>query len=199
MKVLLKDATKDYFERPQLAEHTLKKLQSLSGDGSVEREGRKNHIRRIVGASIALMVVSLLFFLPHDKVSIQQKIAQEVAKKHLKMEPLDISASTVSELRRQFVGLEFVVTQSQWLSRHAHMLTGARLSSIQGVAAAQLRFKTEQGEMMTLYETGYDSQRFGVLPEIETGAVPVTVTVNGVRVNIWQENGLLMASALNLP
>jgi hypothetical protein len=197
MKQLLKKATKDYFERPQLNEDKLAEFEQLLA--TVPSSNQRRRWRPIsVCAVVLLLALGFILILPSSDVGIQQQIANEVAKNHIKMKPLEVTASTVRELRPFFRELDFVVTPSNYFSARHHTLLGARYCTIQGNTAAQLRFRNSQGEKVTLYEVDYDPGRYGRLPSIEKGESPVTLILKGVQVNIWREKGLLMASVTEL-
>ncbi|MGS0682206.1 hypothetical protein ACVBIL_13700 [Shewanella sp. 125m-7] len=125
--------------------------------------------------------------------SISWKIADEVAKNHIKMKPLEVETGQLPELRGYFTELDFIIVNSSRFAA-SHQMLGGRYCSILGEAAAQLRF-TNKGQAFTLYEVLYDPLRHGDIPRLEAGEQPIEVLVRGVAVSIWLEKGLLMATA----
>ncbi|MCL1147783.1 hypothetical protein AB4298_07230 [Shewanella sp. 10N.261.52.F9] len=124
------------------------------------------------------------------------KIAEEVAKNHIKMKPLEVQTQRLSDLRDYFIQLDFKLVSSRLITNNSQML-GGRYCSIQGLTAAQIRF-VEQDKAITLYEVQYDQSLYGKLPMIEAGDKPIEHIVRGVLVSIWVEKGLLMASARSI-
>jgi hypothetical protein len=47
--------------------------------------------------------------------------------------------------------------------------------------------------MLTLYQVGFDAEKFGDIPTKESGEEPTTYNLKGFHVTLWAENGLLMA------
>ncbi|MCL1140516.1 hypothetical protein [Shewanella pneumatophori] len=122
-----------------------------------------------------------------------RKIAEEVATNHIKMKPLEIQAAQLSSLRNYFTELDFTLVNSRQINSTSQML-GGRYCSIQGLTAAQIRFN-DNNRLVTLYEVQYDSARYGKLPNIDNGDLPIQLVVRGVDIAIWVERGLLMATA----
>lgn len=87
---------------------------------------------------------------------------------------------------------------SDLFAKQNYTMLGGRYCSIQGVTAAQIRYQTELGQKITLYEVAYDPKIYGDMPKIEQGEAPLSLDVKGVSVLLWVEKGLLMAEARNL-
>ncbi|QFU24955.1 hypothetical protein FM038_024415 [Shewanella eurypsychrophilus] len=126
------------------------------------------------------------------------KIADEVAMNHIKMKPLELKTSSMAPLRDYFTELDFSVVGSRLLSKQNNTMLGGRYCSIQGVAAAQIRYETATGQKVTLYEVGYDAQHYGDIPRIDQGELPLSIDVKGINVSLWVEKGLLMAAVQNI-
>ncbi|ABZ78735.1 hypothetical protein Shal_4195 [Shewanella halifaxensis HAW-EB4] len=121
------------------------------------------------------------------------RIADEVAKNHIKMKPLEVQTAQLSQLRAYFTELDFTLVSSSRID-DANEMVGGRYCSIQGLTAAQIRFVDRQ-QSVTLYQVQYDKRLYGEIPTIESGEPPIELVVRGVAVAIWVEKGLLMASA----
>ncbi|MGS0695170.1 hypothetical protein [Shewanella sp. 0m-4] len=173
------------------------------------RDGRsRNRFKLMLGmvASLLLLVLGVQLY-PHmswqDNTarpnsfavtnSMSWKIADEVAKNHIKMKPLEVQTKQLSTLRQYFTELDFAIVNSSRIGANGQML-GGRYCSVQGLTAAQIRF-SDQGQAITLYEVQYDRALYGELPNIEAGDLPIELVARGVAVSIWVEKGLLMASA----
>ncbi len=167
--------------------------------------------RRAVAASVALFaVIGGTFMIQQyqkplrhvsqlsEQAGVVEAISQEVAKNHIKMKPLEVRSSKLSEVQRYFTMLDFSPIESTLrFADQAHALLGARYCSIRGVTAAQLRYQAGSG-LSTLYEVPYDAALFGDLPNIDRGDEPIQSYSKGVSVKIWVEKGLLLVSAQNV-
>ena len=123
------------------------------------------------------------------------KIAAEVAKNHIKMKPLEVQTSELSQLRDYFTELDFTPVSSSRIGEKKLMI-GGRYCSIQGLTAAQIRFVDKQP--LTLYQVQYDKALYGELPSVDVGQQPIELVERGVAVSIWIEKGLLMATARSI-
>lgn len=148
-------------------------------------------------ASLVLVFMLSINFLP-GRADLSNKIADEVAMNHIKMKPLELKTSSMAPLRDYFTELDFSVVGSRLLSKQNNIMLGGRYCSIQGVAAAQIRYETVTGQKVTLYEVGYDVQRYGDIPRIDQGELPLSIDVKGINVSLWVEKGLLMAEVKNI-
>lgn len=130
--------------------------------------------------------------------SMSWKIADEVARNHVKMKPLEVQTEQLSQLREYFTQLDFTPVSSSFLANTNNgdsKMLGGRYCSIQGLTAAQIRFSQKDKQPITLYEVQYDSNLYGEQPILERGDKPTKLVVRGVAVSIWVEKGLLMAIA----
>ncbi len=143
-----------------------------------------------------LLIISITLFLrtpdnPHDKV---QAIALEVVKNHLHQKPLEIQSPQLAEVSSYFQRLDFRPIDSQYLHAERLSLMGGRYCSLQGVPAAQLRYReAKSNSQHTLYQVGYQKDIFASIPDIDQGAAPIITYANGIRVTLWVENGILFA------
>ncbi|MEZ9197888.1 hypothetical protein [Shewanella sp. 10N.286.54.B9] len=133
--------------------------------------------------------------------SISWKIADEVARNHVKMKPLEVQTQQLTQLRDYFSQLDFTPVNSSFLTNSGDndsKMLGGRYCSIQGLTAAQIRFSQKDKQPITLYEVQYDPSLYGKQPILEQGDKPTELIVRGVAVSIWVEKGLLMATARSI-
>jgi len=125
-----------------------------------------------------------------------KRIADEVVKNHLKLKPLDISSNSMVETQAFFKHLDFLPIHSRSATQRslliADNLMGGRYCSIQGVTAAQLRYENDQGHLRTLYQVPYDAELYGKIPHAIQNDASLDLSVKGLQVSLWQEQGLLM-------
>lgn len=148
-------------------------------------------------ASIVLVLI-LNVLSPTERTELSLSIANEVAMNHIKMKPLEFKTNSMAPLRDYFTALDFSVVGSRLLSKQSNTMLGGRYCSIQGVTAAQIRYETDKGQKITLYEVGYDARLYGELPNIDSGEIPLSIDVKGINVSLWIEKGLLMAEVKNI-
>ena len=148
-------------------------------------------------ASLVLVFMLSVNFYPGSR-DISWKIADEVAMNHIKMKPMELKSDRLAPLRDYFTQLDFSVVNSDLLAKQNYTMLGGRYCSIQGVTAAQIRYRTDNGQKVTLYEVAYDPKLYGDIPKIEQGEAPLSIDVKGVSVSLWVEKGLLMAEASSL-
>ena len=124
-------------------------------------------------------------------------IADEVAKNHLKLKPLEVRTGQISDVQSYFDKLDFLpVSSISFKQKSKASLMGGRYCSIQGSSAAQLRYQKLNGEKITLYQTNYN-EIFSDIPNIEKGQIPIKTYARGVEITMWIEKGLLMVTADN--
>lgn len=201
----IKHQIKNEIEFAQLSDTQLEQLLQLQIDTPPVRQKTQHNPFMMVAACMLIFVlgVSTAVFLPseHDgsfgtaNNDIINAIAAEVVDNHLKLKPLDIETNSITDTRRFLDQLDFSPIHStnaeQRFGLQSQRLTGGRYCSIQGTTAAQLRYR-DRGQLQTLYQVPYDSQRYGSVPALLNDELPITVDVKGLRVRLWIERDLLM-------
>lgn len=163
-----------------------------------------NKLASLPKVSIAgiLLVLGISTFFLNQQLQHQQmiyEIAQETAKNHLKMKPLEVKSGGLFDVRAYFGALDFSPVSSSIITQQdTFSLIGGRYCSIQGETAAQLRYINPEGEYKTLFETAYDKQKFQGLPNVDEGGNPILIQTQGIEVQIWIEKGLVMVSTSSL-
>jgi len=147
-----------------------------------------------MAAAFVLAFVILLAQLEPPK-DVRQRIADEVLTNHLHIKPLDVETGSMTRIQAFFNRLDFKPYLAAQLGKNGLTLIGGRYCTIQGAIAAQLRFKTPEGDIVTHYQAVYDFQKFGALPDTSRGAAPIIVSKRGYQMKIWQESGLVMVTA----
>jgi len=186
---------KQELEQYELNDEQLSKLNALKNNhGDPSPEKKKNIWAKWTGLAASLMMVCVIAFHTMQSDNLVYDIAHEVTLNHVKLKPLEVETQDLVNVVDYFTELEFSPIASQEFSLSGNDLLGGRYCSIQGSIAAQLRYQNAQGNIVTLYETGYSAQLFSGLPNIEKGEEPIEVFARGLRVRIWVEKGLVMAS-----
>lgn len=113
----------------------------------------------------------------------------EIAYNHNKNLDVEIQSSSLVKVRKYLSKLDFPIISSERLSHDTWELIGGRYCSLQGQFAAQLivRNKATQANC-TLYQLKIPTNITEVSGFSENFK-------SGVKVNLWIENGLLLALA----
>ena len=155
-----------------------------------------------VVAWVAVLVVAVLLTLQYQdsvfsgaSASIYQRIADEVATNHIKLKPLEVRSSEMSEVRTFFNPLGFALIESSMFENTPWRIMGGRFCTIQGKVAAQLRMRDEEGQVQTLYQALYDADLHRDLPAVIRGEIPMKLYSHGLKIHIWRERSLLFATA----
>jgi len=194
-KQRLSDVIKDYYESQSLDDGKLDSYQKQLEQRTVHNTGFNSSKRRTVMAMVSVFFMAIVTWqLYPTQTDIGIVIAQEVAKNHIKMKPLEVKSDQITDLRNYFTQLDFALIESDILSNKT--LQGARYCSIQGITAAQFRYQGEQAKKgITVYEVDYQPELFGEMPDIEQGMPPRVIELKGLRIELWVEKGLLLVSA----
>ncbi len=187
----LKDAVCTHLERRELDEAQFRRLERL------QQQGGARHRRYGAAAAFGVLLLSLgvlAYWVPSwVTTDLAREIASEVALNHLKRRPLEVHGAALAEVQPYFHELPFRLLDSSLLATSGLDLRGGRYCSVGGVSAAQLRLRDTQGGLQTLYQVPYDAEVFGGLPNLDAGALPKTLQVRGLSVDLWVERGLLFA------
>ncbi len=200
-----KPSTQDYIDGTE---------SMLASQPAASSKGRKPLVKLVYALAASVFVLVAAFQL-YSYTQIQQlfngasssvvmtsiswKIADEVARNHVKMKPLEVQTEQLSQLRNYFTQLDFTPVNSSFLTKSSDSkMLGGRYCSIQGLTAAQIRFSQKDKQPITLYEVQYDPSLYGKQPILELGDKPTELIVRGVAVSIWVEKGLLMATARSI-
>ncbi len=217
MKQSLQQASQDFFTEQQLPVKQLHALQTQIQAATLDNKKQPSIYRhRLLAACLAFITVGLISvwtlqsiqnpttpYLATPNLITQQQmvaaIADEVAKNHIKMKPLDINSNHFSEVQGYFTQLDFLPSTSKYFNQSAtqviDQLLGGRYCSIRSVTAAQLRFGDNELNRTTLYQTEYLPDVFGELPILEQGQAPLITYAKGLRIETWVEKQLLMVSS----
>ena len=200
MKQVLKNTVKDYVESQQLSNGQLQGLTKIMNDKH-DNQKRKNfsQVRAIATVLVLSLALGMFWsFGVNNQTDVSRLIAEEVSYNHLKMKPMEVSSTSLSEVCAYFSKLEFSLSPSQFVANNNLQLIGGRYCSIQGEAAAQLRMRDQvTGEIQLVYQAPYDKELFRELPKLREGQDPIRHFVNGIGVDVWVEKGILFARSFD--
>lgn len=176
--------------------------------GSIAQDRNQSHAQRFSGryahftaprrlsvtAAAALVVVAAVVVVvmfqmgrsPENAAFLSEQVAAEIALNHGKQLAIEVPADSFGELAAAMPKLGFAPIRAQQLSKSRYALVGARYCSIGGSIAVQVRL-IHEGRAYTLYQWR-DDPAFALMRER-------SVDVEGVRVVLWREGGLIMGLA----
>ncbi len=182
----LRDDLRAYYESKEPSRAMLDRLVALEANARPRRYPRR-------WAAIAAVVVAViggglwLTLDDHSSGALARAIASEIAMNHEKQLDADFVTASHAELRRVMDKLDFSLAESRRILAPGLRLVGARYCSIRGQLAAQLRFRSGDEEMLTVYQTALTDE----LARIGTAQV----RADDVLVELWSEGDVFLGVA----
>lgn len=149
-----------------------------------------NRLAWAVGAAAVVALLAALLFLLNRpaQADLTQSVAAEIAKNHSKRLAPDVASDRYEEVQSKLSKLDFSVLPASEFLRRDFQLVGGRYCSVQSEFAAQLKLREPtSGETCTLYVVPLTPHLQGIKAD--------TRVVNGVRVQVWSEDGRLFGLA----
>ena len=142
-----------------------------------------------VAASLLLILFGGGVFLlqPNHNTEPGWLVAKEIAVNHNKHLAIEFPTGDYHELNRLMDKLDFSSVISKRLPPGQYRLLGGRYCSIQGQLALQLKLQDRAGNRYTLYQAP--------LNKLLTGIQQGEQIIDGVRITLWREAGLLFGLA----
>ena len=116
-------------------------------------------------------------------------ISKEIEYNHNSQMQMEVFSESIDDIQLHLNRLGFSLIESAFLIGDNWELVGGRYCSISGKIAAQLQIKNlDTSKIYTFYQAKLPDQFFNLIQDKQ-------ISVDGVNVKIWQENGLLMGLA----
>jgi hypothetical protein len=180
------DQIRDYYTSQGPAPHTVARLKQMIRTGTPLRSRRLKWIAS--AAALAIALTTLLWSAAHRVVRSPQQIAAGVARQaalgHNEKQELEFRVASCAELQRQMKSLDFTLVEPAIMKEMNMRIVGARYATLAGEMAAQILYVDPQGVPCTLYEARPADQ----LARVATG----DHQIDGLRVSVWKEKGLIM-------
>ena len=159
--------------------------QGLLAEASERRgaSGRRGRGLRTAAVVLALALPLALLGL----AALDSSIRHEVAENQLKQRAPEFDRQAVGELQPLMADLDFALVESRRVRERQLRVVGARYCSIQGQLAAQLQLEDAQGARWTLFQAPLRGRLRATRSSVES--------LEGVRVELWRESGVLLALA----
>ncbi len=189
------DQIREYYNSRQLSANARAKLTAMIRTrNNAARTSRSFWISAGLAASFVVVITAIalwstLFRQPaaESPQQLAVTLARQAALGHNERQELEFHVEQCAELRARMKSLDFTPIEPAMMRNMNMQIVGARYTTIRGAIAAQILFRDEKGVPCTLYE---------VRPVDKLALVPISEhQVDGVRVNVWREKGLLMVLA----
>lgn len=187
------DQIREYYGRQRLSEEARSRIKSaLQETTPTSPASRPRWLVSGIAAGVLLAIITAAVWLTLQTRSespeqLAATIAQYAAAHHSQHQELEFQGTRASDLRREMKSLDFTPVEPALMERMEMRLVGARYTTIGGVIAAQILYLDPKGEACTLFQAR-PVDELAIVPESEH-------VVDGVRVNVWREKGLLMVLA----
>ncbi len=174
------------------SEACLDRLAALAESTPAAKPSAPVKTRRVTPAYLAVAASLLLIlfggvFLLQPGHNANWLVAKEIAVNHNKHLAIEFPTSDYHELNRLMDKLDFSSVISKRLPPGQYRLLGGRYCSIQGQLALQLKLQDRAGNRYTLYQAP--------LNKLLTGIQQGEQVIDGVRITLWREAGLLLGLA----
>lgn len=191
----LPDEIREYYERHRLSDDVRGRLKATLRSGvPAQRTLRWWWIKCGVAAGFIIVATAAALWLtvfngstPGSPDQIASSVARMAAEGHNQHQELEFRVSQTHELRRMMKSLDFAPVEPDVMARMNMRIVGARHTTLEGVIAAQILYLDPKGELCTLYL----ARPVEKLSRIATGEH----AVDGLRVSVWREKGLVMVLA----
>jgi len=191
MTKTLKENIKDYYGGYNLSTRQLRQMQNI------QTRLRASYYRRLkypgawatVASVAVLLVFSFVFFNTTSRRAYFTELITEIANNHNKNLDVEIKSNSLEDVGRYLSRLNFPLIDSARIPRDAWELIGGRYCFLKGQFAAQLKLQNKMNrKIYTLYQLEKPTDITAVSGFSEN-------YVNGVKVNLWIERGLVIALA----
>lgn len=189
------DQIREYYESHRLSDEARARLKAMLRSGKPARSGsRWWWIKAGIAAGFIIFVTAAALWLavfsgssPDSPRAIASTVARSAAEGHNQRQELEFRVSRTAELRRVMKSLDFTPVEPEMMAGMNMRVVGARYTTMEGVIAAQIVYLDPKGEPCTLYL----ARPVEKLARIANGEHDI----DGLRVSVWREKGLLMVLA----
>jgi hypothetical protein len=157
--------------------------------GASVRSGRRLWMG--IAAAVVIALTALVWTAAHRIPPSPQQVAASVARQaafgHNEKQELEFRVANCAELQRQMKSLDFTLVEPAMMKEMNMRIVGARYATLAGEMAAQIAYVDSHGVPCTLYEVRPANQLARIAPGEHQ--------IDGVRVAVWKEKGLVMVLA----
>ncbi len=179
-----------FYRNQKLSDDRLAELQQLiKPRPRANRGAKKSWIRSaiLIGSIAALFaLLAVPVFIGEDN-GVTDQIVKEVTVNYTKELPFEFEATDFDKLTLQMAALDFSPAPCRRLTSEDLHVVGGRYCWIQGGVGAQIWLEDARGRRFSLVECR-DTETTRLIPA-------QTVVRDGVTIELWHDQGLLMALA----
>jgi len=182
------DQIRDYYASQGPAPHSVARLRQMIRSGAPLPSRRRIWIAS--AAALAVALTTIIWTAANRGESPQQiaaAVAHQAAIGHNDKQELEFHVRDCAELQEQMKSLDFTLVEPAMVKEMGMRIVGARYATLAGKMAAQILYIDSHGLPCTLYEVRPADQ----LARVATGEYQV----DGLRVSVWKERGLVMVLA----
>jgi len=190
MKRKIDDQIREYYGSQSLSNEARTRLRVILRTGAAKERWRSWRMKSGIAAAFLIVATVAALWLAVAPESPQQRavtLARQAALGHNMKQELEFRVRECAELQSKMKSLDFTPVEPAMMQHMNMRLLGARYTTIDGAIAVQIFLVDEKGAPCTLYQ---------VRPVEKLAQVPAGEhQIDGVRVSMWQEKGLLMVLA----
>ncbi len=181
------DQIRDYYAQHQLSAETSARIKQMIRLGVPA--SRRGPFYAATAAAIAMVFVATFWWASASRSprSISAAVARQAAVGHNERSELEFRVHQYTELRAKMKSLDFTLVEPAMMQEMHMRLVGARYTTLAGEIAAQILYVDEHGVPCTLYEARPAEKLADIAPGEHQ--------VDGLRVSVWKEKGLVMVLA----
>jgi len=184
-----------YYGGQTLSPEVHARLSAMVSAGLPRRDrDRWNRLRMGAVAAFLLAVTASILWIAgpgrhrgQSPEEIAGVLARQAALCHNGKHQLEFRAGTTADLTARMKSLDFTLVEPEIMKKANMRVVGARYTTLDGALAAQVSYVDAGGEPCTLYVMRA-VDRLAAVPDVEQ-------QLDGTRVTIWREKGLLMILA----
>lgn len=175
---------REYYAQQRPSADALTRMKQIIAAGSP----RRSVPRIYLGAAAAVLIaIVTLWWMAATPQQLARTLGRQAAAGHNEKQQLEFFVQKCAELQEKMKSLDFNPVEPAMMTAMKMRIVGARYTTLEGAIAAQIVYLDEHGVPCTLYEVR-PIDRLANLTASEQ-------QVDGVRVSIWREKGLLMLLA----
>ena len=180
---------RDYYASQRPSREAVARVKQMIRSGAPVQSRRR--LWTGIAAAVVIAVTTVIWTAAHRVLPLPQQVAVAVARQaangHNEKQELEFRVRRPDELQKKMKSLDFTPVEPAMMTSMNMHIVGARYTTLAGVIAAQIRYVDDHGIPCTLYEVRPAGQLATIVSSEQQ--------VDGVRVNVWREKGLLMVLA----